>query len=144
MSEPQSFQNHARIVPAYHYFVLPVLTLNLGWSIKVFADTWSFTGAVSVLTASALIVLAFVARVFALTVQDRVIRLEMRQRLRELLPSGLHGRIHEFTRHQLVALRFASDEELAALAEKVLVDQIQDRKAIKQMIAKWHADHLRA
>ena len=97
----------------------------------------------AVLTSIALIVLAFYARIFALTVQDRVIRLEMRMRLKELLPAALQPRIREFTRGQLVALRFASDAELPELAEKVLRDKIQDRAAIKQMVRDWEADHLR-
>jgi hypothetical protein len=97
-----------------------------------------------VLTAVALILLAFYARAFALTVQDRVIRLEMRQRLRELLPATLHSRVNDFTRGQLVALRFASDGELAELAQTVLRDNIQDKRAIKQMIRVWNPDHLRA
>lgn len=97
-----------------------------------------------VVTAAALLVLTFYARAFALTVQDRVIRLEMRLRLRELLPAALRSRIHEFTKGQLVAMRFASDAELPSLAEKVLQDRIEDRSTIKKMIATWEADHLRA
>ncbi len=80
---------------------------------------------------------------FALRVQDRVIRLEMRLRLRELLPLGLHPRIVDFTPSQLVAMRFASDAELSDLAVAVLRDHIHDKKVIKQMIKDWNADHLR-
>ena len=86
----------------------------------------------------------FLARIFALTVQDRVIRLEMRLRLRELLPPDLQPRIGEFTRHQLVAMRFASDRELPAIARKVLDERLEDRKAIKLLVQEWEADHLRA
>jgi hypothetical protein len=86
----------------------------------------------------------FQARIFALTVQDRVIRLEMRLRLRELLPPELAGRIDEFTAGQLVAMRFASDRELPVLARRVLDERLHDRKAIKQLIQEWQADHLRA
>jgi len=86
----------------------------------------------------------FLARIFALTVQDRVIRLEMRLRLRDLLPADLQPRIPEFTRAQLVALRFAGDRELPALARRVLEERLTDRKAIKAMIVDWQADHLRA
>jgi len=77
-------------------------------------------------------------------VQDRVIRLEMRLRMREILPADLHPRIAEFTPGQLVALRFAGDRELPVLARRVLDERLQDRKAIKQMITDWQADHLRA
>jgi len=94
--------------------------------------------------ALAFFVLAFFARVFALTVQDRVIRLEMRQRLAEVLPVDLRPRIPEFNVAQLVSLRFASDAELPALARKVLDEKLDNRKAIKQLIKDWQGDYLRA
>jgi len=139
----QSLQNHARIIPAYHYFVLGAFTLNLVVSFINLFNAPSFTTVTGVLTAAALITLAVFARVFALKAQDRVIRLEMRLRMRELLPSSLQPRIREFTKGQLVALRFASDAELPELAEQVLRDNIQDRAVIKQMVRDWEADHLR-
>lgn len=67
-------------------------------------------------------------RIFALTVQDRVIRLEMRLRLRELLPAGLQPGIPEFSVSQLVALRFASDAQLPELCATVLERNIHDRQ----------------
>ncbi len=81
---------------------------------------------------------------FALTVQDRVIRLEERLRFERLLPEDLKARIPEFTVAQLVSLRFASDAELPALARKVLSDNLTDRKTIKKLVQNWRADHLRA
>jgi hypothetical protein len=84
------------------------------------------------------------ARVFALTVQDRVIRLEMRLRMRELLPADLQPRINEFTHKQLVAMRFASDAELPALARTVLDERLTDGTAIKRLVRDWQADTLRA
>jgi hypothetical protein len=78
------------------------------------------------------------------TVQDRLIRLEMRLRLAELLPGDLRARIPEFTVAQLVSLRFACDAELPALAKKVLDEKLSDRKAIKRLIKDWQADYLRA
>jgi len=143
MSE-QSFKNHAKMVPLFHYFVVPVLLLNAIWAGRAAAQAPGSVTILAFATASALLVLAFLARVFALKVQDRVIRLEMRLRLRELLPASVHHRIAEFTPGQLVALRFASDAELADLAQAVLRDQISDKKTIKSMIKVWNADHLRA
>jgi hypothetical protein len=104
----------------------------------------SWDTAIAALVGVALVLMFFFARIFALRVQDRVIRLEMRLRLREVLPADLVPRIHEFTTGQLVALRFASDAELPGLARRVLDERLQDRKAIKQMIKDWQADHLRA
>lgn len=141
----QSFANHVKLVPTFHFFVLPVLVLNFAWSISRLVHTW-FNGnaLIQLLTAAALVVLAVDARSFALRVQDRVIRLEERQRLSRLLPDDLKPRLEEFTPGQLVALRFASDAELPGLARKVLNDKLTDRKAIKQMVQSWRADYLRA
>lgn len=140
----QSFQNHARIVPAFHYVALPIFTLNLMWSLYRLGRGVTVDSAMSVLLAAGLILLAFCARIFALTVQDRVIRVEMRLRLAQLLPADLRGRMDEFTVGQLVSLRFASDAELPALARQVLDERLDDRKEIKKRIQSWKQDFLRA
>ena len=143
--KPQNLQNHAKLVPPFHMFVLPVLLLNAGWSIYHLVKTGiSFETVLGVLVAFALLLFALYSRLFTLTVQDRVIRLEMRQRLAEILPTDLRPRIPEFTPGQLISLRFASDAELPALARKVLEEKMNDRKAIKQLIKDWQADYLRA
>jgi hypothetical protein len=140
----QNFSNHAKLVPAYHFFVLPVFALNFIQSIiHLVKVDYTFDASVAVMTAAALIALAFVARLFALSVQDRVIRLEERMRMERLLPEDLKPRIAEFSRSQLIALRFASDAELPALARKVLNDKVADAKTIKQMVQNWRPDHLR-
>jgi hypothetical protein len=144
MSE-QNFANHVRFVPAFHLVALPILLLNLGWSIYELVHTWfSFGAVVGVLLAIALLLVALYARMFALTVQDRVIRLEMRLRMEKILPADLKPRVSEFTVDQLVALRFASDAELPELSRRVLEEKVKDRKSIKQMIKTWKADYLRA
>jgi hypothetical protein len=143
--KPQNLQNHVRLVPPFHMFVLPVFLLNIVWMIYHLVKTGiSFETVLGVLMAFALITLALFARLFALSVQDRVIRLEMRLRLAEVLPVDLRPRIPEFTIAQLVSLRFASDAELPALARKVLDEKMSDRKAIKQLIKNWQGDYLRA
>ncbi len=139
---PQTYANHTRTVPIY-LGVLGILTVNLGWAVLRTARAPSLDGIMGVLMAATLIMVALYARGFALTVQDRVIRLEMRLRMKDVLPASMHGRINDFTRDQLVALRFACDAELPALAVKVLGDNIQDRKAIKLMIKDWQGDYLR-
>lgn len=145
MAEPaQSYQNHAKFVPVYHFVAFPLILINLVWSWYRVFQLQTVDSVVAALTATALVVLFFMARIFALRVQDRVIRLEMRLRLREVLPPGLHPRIVDFTPSQLVAMRFASDAELPDLAVAVLRDHIHDKKVIKQMIKEWNADHLRA
>ena len=140
----QSYKNHAKIIPIYHYFALPVAAANAVTLLyrAIAAPTWDTI--IAGLMGVALVIMFLMARIFALTVQDRVIRLEMRLRLRELLPADLQPRIGEFTRNQLVALRFASDAELPVLARRVLDERLDDRKAIKQLVRQWQADHLRA
>jgi Family of unknown function (DUF6526) len=143
--KPQNLQNHARFVPLFHLFVLPVLIANIIRTIyRIIHFGVSFETVFGILLALAFFMLAFYARNFALSVQDRVIRLEMRLRLAEVLPVDLRPRISEFTAGQLVSLRFAGDAELPALARKVLDDKIDDRKAIKQLIKNWQGDYLRA
>lgn len=141
----QNFANHTRWVPGFHYFVMPVMALNLGWSIyRLRVANFSLDAFVGLLVAAAFVGLTLYARLFALAVQNRVIRLEERMRLEKLLPEDLKPRIAEFTCRQLIAMRFASDAELPALARKVLADNIQGGKAIKQMVQTWRADYLRA
>jgi hypothetical protein len=107
-------------------------------------SSWSVDAAVWVLTSVALLLGFLLARMFALSVQDRVIRLEERLRCERLLPPDLQARIVEFEPGQLVSLRFACDAELPALARKVLDEKMTDRKAIKQQIKSWRSDYLRA
>jgi hypothetical protein len=141
---PQSFANHARIVPAYHYVAFPLFAVNFFFALYQVVTAFSWAKLVSFGVAIALILLFFVARVMALTVQDRVIRLEETLRLRALLPADLQPRVGEFSVKQLVALRFASDAELPDLARRVLDGKVQDQKAIKQMVRDWRADFQRA
>jgi hypothetical protein len=141
---PQTFENHTRIVPAYHLGTLGIFAVNLLWSLYRLAKYPSADTLVSLLLAVGLLLLFFYARAFALTVQDRVIRLEMELRMRQLLPADLQSRIVDLTPGQLVALRFAGDEELPDLFRTVLDDKVTDLKAIKKMIKKWRPDHLRA
>lgn len=143
-SEPQNLSNHARYVPGYHFVLAGILLVILGWQIVILARHPGFPAFVGLLLAVALILMFWYMRVFAVTVQDRVIRLEERMRMERLLGAELKGRIGEFTPRQLVALRFASDAELPVLAKRVLEEKIASDKAIKAMIREWRADHLRA
>ena len=144
MSEAQNFRNHAKIVPVFHYVVLPIFAINLVWAIYRMVHAFSAEAVFSFLMAIAFLLLAFQARIFALTVQDRVIRLEMRLRLHQELPADLLPRIPEFSTGQLVALRFAGEAELPGLARRVLDEKINDRTAIKKIVRDWQPDTLRA
>jgi hypothetical protein len=143
-AETQNFGNHARFVPLYHRVTFPVFAVNLLWSVYRVIHRFSAESVLSLFLAVAFLLLFFYARIFALTVQDRVIRLEMRLRLHQVLPPDLRARIPEFEVGQLVALRFAGDAELPELARKVLDEKLNDRTAIKKMIRDWQPDFLRA
>ena len=141
----QSFAHHARYRPPFHFFALPVLLIYLVNSVvTVFRTGLSWHNILQVLVAAALALGFLSLRLQILTVQDRLIRLEERLRFERLLPADLKGRIGEFTRDQLVALRFCCDAELPGLARKVLEEKIQQRKPIKQLVKTWRADYLRA
>ena len=140
----QSYKNHVRLFPPFHFFVLPVFFINVivtGWLLYRAPSrlgVWELGVAVALLLAS------LTARVMALAVQDRVIRLEMRLRMRELLPPDLQARIPAITREQCVALRFASDAELPGLVRKVLAGELKSNADIKRQITHWQGDYLRA
>lgn len=143
MSE-QNFKNHGRMVPAFHYFAMPLFLVYFFWLVsRLVRKGVSFESVLMVLMGAALIVLLFCARLFALKAQDRIIRLEERLRYEHLLPADLKPRIGDFTVDQIVALRFAGDAELPGLARKVLDEKMTDRTAIKKLIQNWKADHLR-
>ena len=141
--KPQTLRNHTRIVPLFHVGVFGILILNLLFGLYHLYRAPGVEAGMPALLAVALLGLAFYARVFALTVQDRVIRLEMQLRLKALLPAAMHSQIALLRPGQLIALRFASDQELPALTRAVLAEGIRDRQVIKKRIKNWQADHLR-
>ena len=139
----QSFKNHARWLPLYHYAASPIAALYLGYT---FIHVWQQPTNGNAITAFAALALGcgiWASRVMALTVQNRVIRLEMRLKLKELLPAPLVTRIGELTVRQLVALRFASDAELPQLVERVLAKEFPKSRDIKRAIRDWQGDYLR-
>ena len=140
---PQTLRNHTRLLPQFHFFVLPVLLINVVIAADNAFETPSSGTVWTLVMAAALLTLAFVARTMALTVQDRVIRLEMRLRLHEALPADLRNRMHELTPRQLVALRFASDAEMPELVREVLGGRLASSKAIKGRVKDWQGDYLR-
>lgn len=144
MAEPvQNYANHVRRVPTAYSVGFLFVFANLLWSLYRVVTDFSADHAVAVLAALGLAAAASFARTFALRAQDRVVRLETRLRLAEVLPADLRPRIKELTLGQLVALRFASDAELPELTRRVLTDKITDRAAIKKMIKNWEGDWLR-
>ena len=145
MPPPQTLKNHTRFDPAFHFFILPMLLLNLIFSIYVTIRHWPEHWALHlwwIAMSVVFFVMAGRARDRALCVQDRVIRLEERLRLHALLPAEDRAHIDELSIKQLIALRFASDDELPALVRKTLTQNLEP-KAIKQSIVNWRGDYHR-
>jgi Family of unknown function (DUF6526) len=145
----QTFANHTRLDPLYHLFVLPIFGLGVLFSlIHFFAHITEggfrdhFHAFLLILLASALLVAALKIRTYALKVQDRIIRLEERLRLAQLLSDPLRSRIAELTEEQLIALRFASDAEVPKLTERALNEKLS-LKDIKKSIQNWRPDNWR-
>jgi hypothetical protein len=139
---PQNFANHGRLDPPFHFFILPVFAISLIITIVHLVRHPGLHSAwlvVFMLAATAAVVKM---RLYALRVQDRVIRLEERQRLALLLDGPLRARIGEFTESQLIGLRFASDAELPALAAKTLAEKLS-RADIKKAVGQWRPDYWR-
>ena len=140
---PQNFANHRRMVPLYHVGIFGILAINFIWRVVALVRWPSWTAGMDALLAAALLGIFFYARIFALTAQDRIIRLEMRLRLKEILPADLRGRIEELSPGQLIGLRFAGDAEMADLVREVLTNNLHDREEIKRRVKDWKADNLR-
>jgi Family of unknown function (DUF6526) len=140
----QNLARHKRYVPGFHFLTGGLILLNLVWAlVQLFQGASDSTGN-SALTAIALVGVFWYTRSFPMKVQDRVICLEERLRLAASLPVDFQARIPDFTPDQLIALRFASDRELADLARRVLGEHITDRQRIKTLIVTWRPDAARA
>ncbi len=141
-TKPQTYANHARLDPWYHFFLAPIALIIVIASIVHLVRHPHLWGLLHVVLAFALFILVFKVRTYPLKVQDRVIRLEERLRLATLLPEPLRSRIGELDIRQLIALRFASDAEIPALVERTLNEKLT-QKQIKQAIQNWRADNFR-
>ena len=148
-TKPQTFANHARLDPLFHFFVLPVFGLGVLLTLIHFfahiteGDFHDHLHAfLLIMLAVALLVAVAKIRLYALKVQDRVIFLEERLRLTQLLADPLRSRISELNEDQLIALRFASDAEVSKLVERALNEKLS-RKDIKKAIQNWRPDYWR-
>lgn len=144
MAAEQTYKSHRKYIPIFHFFVEPVLLLNVIAQLLYLNKYRTLYKAWMVVVAIALAALPFVARYMVARVQDRVIRLEEKMRLASLLPADMRGRIDDLSMPQLVALRFASDEEVAALAQRCLSGELTKGDQIKKEIKTWRADNVRA
>ena len=142
MSEkkPQNYKNHAKFIPVFHYIALPLLLINFLAALFRLTQNINFYALNDLGLAVALIIVAVFTRLFALKAQDRVIRLEEQLRIQALLPDALKTDAGRLTMGQIVALRFASDEELAELTQDAL-DHNTSPNALKQAVKDWRPDY---
>jgi hypothetical protein len=138
----QSYAKHTRLDPPFHFFVLPVAGINVLVAIWNLVRNPSLAAGWLVILALAATVAVLKIRTYALKAQDRIIRLEERLRLAQLLPDALRGRIGDLTESQLIGLRFACDAEIPALVEKILASNMRQRD-IKQAVTNWRPDLFR-
>ncbi|MFN0140485.1 MAG: DUF6526 family protein [Pyrinomonadaceae bacterium] len=148
MANQQNYSNHVRWFPLFHFVVVPLLLLNfLSHIVRLYlAEPGSGrkTLAFWTLLSVTFILMALAARLQALTVQNRVIRLEEKLRYKTVLPAELAATAEGLSLGQIIALRFASDAELPSLVERTLSGEFARPKDIKKAVKDWRADHLRA
>lgn len=145
MAQPQSYKHHTRYDPPFHFFVLPMLLLNLCFAVYATIHSWpcyKHTHLWWIAMSIVFFVMAGISRMSALRAQDRVIRLEEQLRLADLLPEEQLSLIDTLTLQQFVALRFASDAELTALAQRTATENLTPDQ-IKRSIVTWRPDHYR-
>jgi len=140
---PQTYANHARFVPLFHFVVFGLLVVNALYRLYVVVRWFGLGTVIDALLGIALVLFAWSVRTFDARLQDRIIRLEMRLRLARLLPAELQPRIAELKPGQLIALRFASDAELPGLVAEVLAGRLTKNSEIKQRIQTWEPDYFR-
>jgi len=141
---PQSYANHAQYSPLYHYFTSPMALVFLVWSLTRFFKEPSADTGYFLVGALAMFGVVSVSRLSPLRAQDRLIRLEEQLRYQRVLPAALvEQAMNTFSPRHYIALRFASDAELAGLVEKVIANPAMKGKEIKQQIRNWRGDYFR-
>ncbi len=141
-TEAQNFANHRRNDLPFHFFIVPVAIISVIAAIVQLVRFPSLASAWLLVVAIAATVAVFKIRLYALRVQDRVIRLEERLRLMSVLSEPLRSRVGELSGSQLIALRFAPDAELAGLVDQILQKKLE-RNEIKKAVVSWRADYSR-
>ena len=141
--QSQTLATHRRWIPMWHFFAIPVLVANVVVVAIYFARDPRFINGWALVVAIALLIGILLSRTMPLRAQDRIIRLEERSRLERLLPGDLRGRVGELTASQLIAIRFAADDEVPDLTQRALSGELKSQGDIKRAIRNWRSDHLR-
>ncbi len=140
----QSYGNHRRIFPVYHFFALPILVVNVVVAVAALVERPSVAAAWWVLVAMAIAAGLVASRASTLIVQNRLLGLEMRLRLTAILPAEVRPRIGDLTLRQIIGLRFASDGEMADLVRRCLAGELSTADEVKRQIRDWRPDFVRA
>lgn len=141
--EPQTFANHTRWHPSFHFFIMPVMLINFVWAIVKFVMAPGWDSGWWIVMSAALVLLTLFVRVNPLRAQDRTIRLEERLRYQQLLSRELAQQAAALTPGQIIALRFAGDNELDELVSAVVAGRLSKPTEIKRAIKNWRADTFR-
>jgi hypothetical protein len=139
----QSYASHRKWHPLFHFILVPIFVANV---ISTIVTLWRWPSKAAVwhvVIAMALLALVILVRLYALRVQDRLIRLEERLRLQQLLPPELQARIGDIRTSQLIAMRFCHDDEVCDVARAILDGEVKTADEIKRRIRTWRADWLR-
>ena len=140
--QDQNFKNHARMVPGYHYITFLLVVLLLVGAIVNLVKSSSenlYSASLLVLVPVIFLLISFYARAFSLKAQDRAIKAE--ENFRHYLLTGKPMN-SELRMRQIIGLRFASDGEFPALAEKAVSEKMSE-KEIKKSIVTWKPDYYR-
>ncbi|MCW5960079.1 MAG: hypothetical protein KIS76_07940 [Pyrinomonadaceae bacterium] len=143
MAETQTFKNHVRWHVPHHFIVTPILLFNFIFAIVRVVQDFNIDRIAYLILAIGLLIMGILVRLNSLTVQNRLIRLEERLRYEKILPEDLNLKAQNLKTNQMIALRFASDEELPLLIERTLNGEFEKTSQIKREIKNWRADHLR-
>jgi hypothetical protein len=140
----QTYANHRRYVPMFHGVLFGLLVITLIGSLVNLYRSWGdhlriYSASLIVVLTFCVLMLFFFCRIFALKAQDRAIRAE--ENLRHF---ALTGKLLDrgLTVRQIIGLRFASDEELVALAQRAARERMPEDD-IKRAVKNWRADAYR-
>lgn len=142
--QSQNYENHRRFAPLYHFVLFGIIVLSLiGSLVNLYHSIGDhqrlYSASLIVVILFCLLLLFYFSRAFPLKAQDRAIRAE--ENLRHYVLSGklLDSRL---TIRQIVALRFASDEEFVSLAQKAAEENLSEEE-VKKAVRNWRADYYR-
>lgn len=141
----QNYQNHTRYYPFHHFILSPLTLIYLGWTISridTSSEETTYASIYMLIGAIILVLLPFLARIYALKTQNRIILMEMHLRYFHLTGSPFYEKERQLKLGQIIALRFAGDEELLPLMEKAISEKLSP-KEIKLQIKNWKGDYRR-